>query len=214
MLPALNLAITLVMDSHSERRRKQIIEVTKRDELQGNRSITDIIIVCLYWLGFNFEEIYNLEEKDVDLQAGIIRHAHYKEISIPDELSGYFRHYINTDIIHTGKYFLFADKTKYFIHRFIRENEKTTGERLSLSRMRSSVHSFRIQYKETTGHPLKITSKNLNVSGACWRIYSREKMGEVITDDVIKFEARLTTQPNINEFNRVYGRYKEIFYGA
>lgn len=165
-------------------------------------------------MGFAFEEIYNLLSRDVDLKNGIVKNQLFGEITIPGELVDVFRNYWNNDIIYMEKVSFRADKTEYFIQRFIPEGRKLTGCRLSPSRINMLVSEFKRKHEEMSGEPLKITGKNLGISGACWRLYRREINGENLTDDVFRYESRISADIDLEEFKKVYQQYKDIFIGA
>lgn len=191
---------------------RDIIYATK----DKNGPNTDSIIICLYWLGLTLDEVYDLEKSDVDINNGIVNNDHYGQIKIPIELIEIFRSYVNNDEVYKNdeRLVLISDETKYFLKRFIYPGTKKTGERLSRVRIKMLVTNFKKQYIEENKEEINFSVKNLNTSGICWRLYQKEKNGESITDEIYRFEGRISNDLGLRVLKTKYQSFKELFCGA
>ncbi len=185
---------------------RKVIDST-RDKDEGNN---DSIVVCLYWLGLTPDEVYDLKTEDVDLIEGRIKHPHFGSIAIPGDIIDIFKNYAANDEFQTGAWTFFADKTEYFLHRFMKK-KALSGDRMAKERVPQLVTKFRKDYFGETGDALRISGINLNMSGACWRLFQREKSGEEINNAAITYEARIKSEPDAFRFHKTYKLYKELF---
>lgn len=188
---------------------QEIIYTTKsKDEVN-----TDSVILCLFWLGLTLDELYNLKSRNVNLLEKKIQNDYFGEILIPDELIDIFRNYQQNDVVQSAHLTFYADKTEFFLSRFVHERN-LAGARLTIESIPVTINRFKRKYCESIGREFKISGTNMFTSGACWRLYKRECGGEELTDGVVGYEARTSTPTDIVNFKKTYGIYKELFYNA
>lgn len=142
-----------------------------------------------------------------------IQSAYFGEIPIPDELIDVFQNYQQNDEVQSGRLTYVADKTEYFIRRFV-HRKNIEGKRLSIESIPVTINKFKVRYCEEIGRDFKISGNNVFMSGACWRLHQRELSGEDITDDAVSYEARIPTQADIVDFKKTYKTYQELFYST
>lgn len=187
----------------------QTMIFSTRDKEDTN---TDSVILCLSWMGFTMDEIYDLKREDIHLETMSIRHPLLGSVTIPDEFRTIISRYDHSTEASSGLLTFVADESDYFIKRFVKPNQKRTGDRMSRSRLPILITKFARDYRELSGNDQKITAMNIFTSGACWRIYQREAGGETVTDELITEETRLSSERSIEAFRKIYQGYKEVFY--
>jgi len=181
---------------------------------QNDSRYNDVMVICLFWMGLIFDEIYDLRIDDVLIDDCAILNPYFEKVIIPEPLVPFFKAYIESQFSQSSDAESTTDKSRYFIQQYVKRSDGSSDGRMHPQRIRVLVNEFKNKYNNISNDKIDIAPPILLTSGACWRIYQQEQSGLFIDDDLIRYEARITSSAQIRDFKEVFKQYKEIFFGA
>ena len=162
-------------------------------------------ILCLSWLGFTYEEMLLIKDKDVKINGD---HGFVLGIRIPDELIPIVKDYIEADQkgvvtgFGTGK-IVKREESDFFLKRWL--TRKNMGER-NANFLANNMREFSMTHRE------------VRKSGILHRLYAKEKAEGDITESDIEEAFNLTRTPQsakttdylVRQNMDIYIRYKKL----
>ena len=174
------------------------------------------VVLCLFWMGFDVANLFELKDSDVDLSSGFVKFKKRK-FKIPNTFIEVFKKYLSVDegssqiydSKHRTKY---KEKTDKYIKRICFEPNKIFEKPINRIVINSQLMNFRRKYFEETQANVDYGSSSIRLSGKFFRIYQFEKQGRQL--DLKKELGGKTNSATIisDEIQR-YRVYKNVFWG-